>query len=641
MHNSMPDGEPNIGPGGLISLNSGGDGGAGGGGGDGGGSDASGNDTSPGATGGAGGDPGDPGSEASGGGGSTDTGDMGSEAANVSSTQSGAASVGAGDSGVTDTGDLGSEAANDAATAAAAASAGMGTFSPYSRPGMVATNISNYMRGNPMTSLGLTALGTMIGVPALGVMNAVNSVYGGGSSGSSTGSGQGEDGSGDGGDERTPISSFDSALLTPDLLDSYNLAKNRDYRLFQSSNNPFYSLQRNPSGGINNVYTEFKKGGRVGFAEGGSMSKGLDYLSGVERRGYAEGTNSYFNIPQTSTPTEDFSDYLNQSTDTSSNLAKYIAELKRIGFSPEDIAFRVKNDSVFNVTPEDALTPEVPQTIPQTSTPTEDFSDYLNQSTDATEKPSIPYEQYVLRTQGVPLSEERYNASNILAPDGDLTAAGFTSDQEFFKARDELADQMIAQKKAKDELAAGLYQTTDPNIIGYSPSEPAITALPQAQQTAPTVAEQMISPDDAMNQYDISNQMNEGQITSFDSIGNRLENIVNNPAIKGFTNFVTGSGNPFQDISQFTPSQQSVINQAIENAAKEGRTNITYADYPKTGVAQLMDDGFSPMEYVKTLGSSIIGNPVDQIKTTLGQFAYDPQQQQIKDFYDFQKTIRK
>jgi hypothetical protein len=37
MHNSMPDGKPNIGPGGLISLNSGGDGGAGGGGGDGGG----------------------------------------------------------------------------------------------------------------------------------------------------------------------------------------------------------------------------------------------------------------------------------------------------------------------------------------------------------------------------------------------------------------------------------------------------------------------------------------------------------------------------------------------------------------------------------------------------------------------------
>jgi hypothetical protein len=293
MHKSMPDGEPNIGPGGLISLNSGGDGGAGGG---------------------AGGS----------GGGGTDTGDMGSEAANNAATDAANASVGMG-GGPTDTGDLGSEAANDAATAAGAASVGMGTFSPYSRPGMIATNIANYMSGNPATSIGLTALGTMIGVPGLGVMNAVNSVYGGGSSGSSTGSGQGEDGSGDGGDGRTPISSFDIALLTPDLLDSYNLAKNRDYRLFQSSNNPFYSLQRNPSGGINNVYTEFKKGGRVGFAEGGSMSKGLDYLSGVERRGYQEGTQT--------TPTEDFSDYLNR--DTSSNILKDLY-LKDIGITEKD-----------------------------------------------------------------------------------------------------------------------------------------------------------------------------------------------------------------------------------------------------------------------------------------------------------------
>jgi hypothetical protein len=317
MHNSMSDGKPNIGPGGLISLNSGGDGGAGGGGGDGGGdggddggngdggSDGGGSSGDSGAGAGTSGssdasDTGDTGSEAgndaasasaaAGGSGSsgTDTGDMGSESANNAATDAANASVGMG-GGPTDTGDLGSEAANDAATAAGAASVGMGTLSSYSRPGMVATNISNYMKGNPTTSLGLTALGAMMGMPGLGVMNAVNSVYGGGSSGSSTGSGQGEDGSGDGGDGRTPISSFDISLLTPDLLDSYNLAKNRDYRLFQSSNNPFYSLQRNPSGGINNVYTEFKKGGRVGFAEGGSMSKGLDYLSGVERRGYVGG----------------------------------------------------------------------------------------------------------------------------------------------------------------------------------------------------------------------------------------------------------------------------------------------------------------------------------------------------------------
>jgi hypothetical protein len=61
--------------------------------------------------------------------------------------------------------------------------------------------------------------------------------------------------------------------------------------------------------------------------------------------------------------------------------------------------------------------------------------------------------------------------------------------------RDELADQMIAQKKAKDELAAGLYQTTDPNIIGYSPSEPAITALPQAQETPLTPTEDALTPE--------------------------------------------------------------------------------------------------------------------------------------------------
>jgi hypothetical protein len=138
MHNSMPDGEPNIGPGGLISLNSGGDGGAGGGGGDGGSTDT-----------------GDQGSEAAndaasasaaaGGSGSsgTDTGDMGSESANNAATDAANASVGMG-SGPTDTGDLGSEAANDAATAAGAASVGMGTLSSYSRPGMVATNIANY-----------------------------------------------------------------------------------------------------------------------------------------------------------------------------------------------------------------------------------------------------------------------------------------------------------------------------------------------------------------------------------------------------------------------------------------------------------------------------------------------------------------
>ena len=76
-------------------------------------------------------------------------------------------------------------------------------------------------------------------------------------------------------DGRKFIPSFDTTLLTPDL------DKNRDYRLYQGANNPFYSMQSVPSGGIKNVYTEFKKGGRVGFKKGGVVSKGLDYLTGL------------------------------------------------------------------------------------------------------------------------------------------------------------------------------------------------------------------------------------------------------------------------------------------------------------------------------------------------------------------------
>jgi hypothetical protein len=219
MHGSMKDGKPNFGPAGLISLNSGGDGGAGGGGGDGGGdggSNAS--------------DTGDTGSEAgndaasasaaaggsgssSGGGDATDTGDMGSEAANDAATASANASVGAessfggynpsrgfdavstGTANATDTGDLGSEAANDAATASGAASVGQGTFSAYSQIGAKMTNISNYMKGNPGTTLGLNAISLLTGIPGLALANAVNSVYG------TPGTNSGNTGtSGDGGD---------------------------------------------------------------------------------------------------------------------------------------------------------------------------------------------------------------------------------------------------------------------------------------------------------------------------------------------------------------------------------------------------------------------------------------------------------
>jgi hypothetical protein len=58
---------------------------------------------------------------------------------------------------------------------------------------------------------------------------------------------------------------------------------------------------------------------------GGGVSQGLDYLMGIERRGYQEGTQT--------TPTEDFSDYLNR--DTSSNILKDLY-LKDIGITEKD-----------------------------------------------------------------------------------------------------------------------------------------------------------------------------------------------------------------------------------------------------------------------------------------------------------------
>jgi hypothetical protein len=216
LHGSMKDGKPNKGPGGIISLNSGGSGDVG------------------------------PDSAGPGGGGSGDTGDMGSEAANVSSTQSGAASVGVG--GIGGFGDPG----------VAVGTGFMGSLGNFGR------NVANMARANPISSIIASAVLGPIGSLAFNAARAYGPT-------GTTGTMSTTESDGDGGDGRTPISSFDISLLTPDLLDSYNLAKNRDYRLYQGANNPFYSMQAVPSGGIKNVYTEFKKGGRVGFALGGGF----------------------------------------------------------------------------------------------------------------------------------------------------------------------------------------------------------------------------------------------------------------------------------------------------------------------------------------------------------------------------------
>jgi len=124
--------------------------------------------SSPGDTGGAGGADGAGGND-EGGGGSGDTGDMGSEAANVASTNAGAASVGAGSGGPTDPG-----IATDTITGYGNNySANMAAYGPlgFAMPGLglitgiqtsIQTNKAREMMGlpNPKAPMGTTESGT-------------------------------------------------------------------------------------------------------------------------------------------------------------------------------------------------------------------------------------------------------------------------------------------------------------------------------------------------------------------------------------------------------------------------------------------------------------------------------------------------
>ena len=59
------------------------------------------------------------------------------------------------------------------------------------------TNISNYMKGNPGTTLGLNAISLLTGIPGLALANAVNSVYGTPSTNTSTSTSSANSGGGD------------------------------------------------------------------------------------------------------------------------------------------------------------------------------------------------------------------------------------------------------------------------------------------------------------------------------------------------------------------------------------------------------------------------------------------------------------
>jgi hypothetical protein len=226
MHNSMPDGEPNIGPGGIISLNSGG------------------------------------------------SGDVGPDSAGPSDTGGELSYTDYSDA---DMGPVGNYTMFDEATAKAGLKSVVDNMK---------ANMTNYMNpsqkyafnlsiNNPFTST-FGKIGNSVLSPIGTILSSFsyNPDFAGDRKYTDYGNTQsdeyGSDGSdGGGGDGRTFIPSFDTTLLTPDL------AKNRDYRLYQGANNPFYSMQAAPSGGIKNLYTEFQTGGRVGYSMGTLIKRTL------------------------------------------------------------------------------------------------------------------------------------------------------------------------------------------------------------------------------------------------------------------------------------------------------------------------------------------------------------------------------
>jgi hypothetical protein len=246
LHGSMKDGKPNKGPGGIISLNSGGSGDVG--------ADSAGSS--------------DTGGESS----YTDYSDadigpMGPQAGDLSYT----------DYSDVDMGPVGNYTMFDEATAKANLQSVVDNMKAKMTKDMdpLQRSAFNLSINNPFTStfgkIGnsvLSPIGTILSSFSYNPDFAGDRKYT--DYGNTSSYFTGDESDGGGRDERTPISSFDSALFSPDL------AKNRDYRLYQGANNPFYSMQAVPSGGIKNVYTEFKKGGRVGFALGG-----LNYLTGL------------------------------------------------------------------------------------------------------------------------------------------------------------------------------------------------------------------------------------------------------------------------------------------------------------------------------------------------------------------------
>jgi hypothetical protein len=197
----------------------------------------------------------------------------------------------------------------------------------------------------------------------------------------------------------------------------------------------------------NKYFPKMANGGRVGMA-GGGVSQGLDYLMGIERRGYAVGGTG----------------------------PRMIDGVSQEGILP---GFIKRRSEFYNAD----------GTINQEKIKAANF--FYN--ADGTVNQVIPPTEFYYERIGKggigegggydPKTYERIVAGqypNIYDPSKNTVmgeSGGIITDGGL-KYRIN-AD---GSRTLLDTPTAGLYQTTNPNIIGYSPSEPAITALPKMSQ---------------------------------------------------------------------------------------------------------------------------------------------------------------
>jgi hypothetical protein len=295
--------------------------------------------------------------------------------------------------------------------------------------------------------------------------------------------------------------------------------------------------------------------GGDGYATGGRVFNGLDYLSGVERRGYAEGSVSQEGVIP---GFEKIRDTVYFNSDGTPNLEKIKAANFLAGSSPSEFGYRdIKTGDVYGPsTYTDIASGRYPNiydpskyTATEQTTPTEDFSDYINFTTSRGGQYAIDPSSILdrdlesLNTQTTPTEDfsDYLNTTTINTnvqttptmgePGGIITEGGlkYRINADGSKT---LLESVTGPNGIEFKLVTGqfsgkpVYKAFYPEdydfskfgaIGGSTASEfdpeyffKNIMAPEETNaQTTPTVAEQMVSPDDAMNQYDISNQMDE------------------------------------------------------------------------------------------------------------------------------------